>query len=50
MFVGGKKAAKIKGLVEKGKLGAKGECGADRALKRMPELWALMGQVWMWQD
>ena len=32
-----KKAAKIKGLVEKGDLGARRDHGADRAEKRKPE-------------
>lgn len=37
------KAAKIKGLMEKGQLGARREHGADRAEKRMPEAVGING-------
>lgn len=41
--VGGKKAAKMKGFMEKGKLGARRGHGADRAKKRMPEAEGING-------
>lgn len=39
----GGEAAKIKGLMEKGQLGARREHGADRAEKRMPEAVGING-------